>query len=167
VFSLTLVIRAIAAVVLLGLAAFDIRHRRLPNPLVMLVAGLFFVDALALQLPLHHVASHGLAALVAFAIGVAFVAAGWIGGGDAKLAGAVFLWTGTGLALPVLTLISVIGLLVALVSLASMHLRFRMKTTPRGLATMSSQRGVPYGVALALGGCAGVMLPALVRIPSQ
>jgi prepilin peptidase CpaA len=85
-----------------------------------------------------------------------------LGGGDAKLASVIFLWAGLSLSIPALTLISVIGTLVSLISLATRNMKPEQRSQPmRALAMFSGTRGVPYGVALALGGGLVIVLPAL------
>jgi prepilin peptidase CpaA len=88
-----------------------------------------------------------------------------IGGGDAKLASVIFLWVGVSLAIPALTLICVIGLVVSLISLATRNMNADQRSRPlRVLAMFSGARGVPYGVALASGGGLAIVLPALLPL---
>ncbi|WP_345814950.1 prepilin peptidase [Paraburkholderia sp. PREW-6R] len=186
-------IRLLASVALCALAAHDIRHRRLPTRLVAVVGALYFVDALIAGDSLHLILSHGAVALAVFAIGFVLFALRWIGGGDVKLAAAIFVWTGTALAWPVLLLISVAGLPLAACSLVATRLTRRRERAnaaafaasaavgtaaatdrqplrPRSAGDklaywLSAKRGVPYGVALALGGTAGLWLPVIFRLP--
>lgn len=174
-------IRFIACAALLVLAAWDIRYRRLPNWLVAIVGSLYFLDALVAGDAPALMLNHFLTALAAFAIGFVLFALRCLGGGDVKLAAALFLWTGTALAWPVLMLISGIGLPVALFSLfASWAVKrqavravnkgeTQFHASPRALRRFtgwwSAKRGVPYGVALALGGGAGVWLPVMLHLP--
>jgi prepilin peptidase CpaA len=90
-----------------------------------------------------------------------------LGGGDAKLASVIFLWVGFGLSLATLTLVSVIGTVVSLVSLATRNMNPSQRFVPlRALAMFSAARGVPYGVALAFGGGFVIVLPALLHLIS-
>lgn len=67
------------------------------------------------------------------------------------------------MSLPALTLISVIGTVVSLISLATRAMNPVQRFMPmRALAMFSGARGVPYGVALALGGGIVIVLPALM-----
>jgi prepilin peptidase CpaA len=115
-------------------------------------------------------------ALAAFVIGFGLFALRWLGGGDVKLAAVIFLWTGAPLAWPVLLLISALGLPVAMFSmLAARFVKRRGQSTTqhqdspqrmRRLANWwSAKRGVPYGVALALGGGTGLWLPVIFHLP--
>jgi prepilin peptidase CpaA len=162
---LSLAIRLVVLCALLWLAAIDVRIRLLPNRMVLVIGALFFIDALVVRMPLTQVLMHLLLAVVVFAVCAALFAANMLGGGDAKLASIIFLWIGPGLSLAALTLISVIGTVVALLSLATRN----MNQGPRSgfmqvLALFSGARGVPYGVALALGGGAVIVLPSLLPL---
>jgi prepilin peptidase CpaA len=143
----SLAIRLLVLCVLLWLAVVDVRVRRLPNGAVFAIGVLFFIDALV--------------ALGVFAVCAALFAARMLGGGDAKLAAVIFLWVGRDLSWSTFTLISLIGTVVALISLAARHIKPRQQSRPmRALAMFSSARGVPYGVALALGGGTVIVLSA-------
>ncbi|HIH2748553.1 prepilin peptidase [Burkholderia aenigmatica] len=145
---LTLV-QSVATVLLASLAAQDLRDRRLSNRVVLAFAALYFVAAALARDGFAPLAGHvatGAAMLLLFA---GMRHAGWIGGGDVKLAAAVFLWAGPALVFPVLTGIGAGGALCGLALLAS---RPRRAASVRAVAT----RGVPYGVALALGGTLAV-----------
>ncbi|CAB3964120.1 prepilin peptidase [Burkholderia sp. AU30198] len=145
---LTLV-QSVATVLLASLAAQDLRDRRLSNRVVLAFAALYFVAAALARDGFAPLAGHvatGAAMLLLFA---GMRHAGWIGGGDVKLAAAVFLWAGPALVFPVLTGIGAGGALCGLALLAS---RPRRAAPVRAVAA----RGVPYGVALALGGTLAV-----------
>jgi prepilin peptidase CpaA len=160
---LSLAIRIVVVCALLWLAVFDVRFRRLPTKVVLTVGALFFVDALIVRMPLGDVMKHLLLAFGVFLFCAAMFAANLLGGGDAKLASVIFLWVGLSLSLAALTLISVIGTLVSLISLATKRMNPDQHTQPmRSLAMFSGARGVPYGVALALGGGTVIVLPVLL-----
>jgi prepilin peptidase CpaA len=160
---LSLIIRVVVVCALLWLAVFDVRFRRLPTKVVLAVGALFFVDALINRMPLDDVMKHLVLAFGVFLFCAAMFAANLLGGGDAKLASVIFLWVGLSLSLAALTLISVIGTLVSLISLATKRMNPDQHTQPmRSLAMFSGARGVPYGVALALGGGTVIVLPVLL-----
>lgn len=161
--TLSVVLRVFAVCVLGWLAVVDVRVRRLPDVGVLAVAALFFVDALAMRMSLATVGLHLGIALAVYVFCALLFALKMLGGGDAKLAAVLFLWTGPGMALPTLTLISVTGTFVGLTSLATSGMDPSAFNGPlRALAMFSSRRGVPYGVALAVGGGAAILLPALL-----
>jgi prepilin peptidase CpaA len=162
---LSLSIRLVVLGALLWLAVFDVRFRRLPTKPVLMIGALFFVNFLVVRMPIGDFLAHLLLAFVALMFCAALFAAKMLGGGDAKLSAVVFLWVGPGLGLPTFVLISLIGLVVALISLATKPMQGAQRFWPmRALALFSGSRGVPYGVAIALGGGSVIVLPALLNL---
>jgi prepilin peptidase CpaA len=165
---LSIAVRLIVACALLWLAAFDVRCRRLPTRVILAIGALFFFDVLVIRMAINDVLAHLLLALVVFVVCAVLYLAKILGGGDAKLAAVVFLWVGSSLFLPALALISVIGLGVSLISLATRHMDPALRSPLlRALAMFSEARGVPYGVALALGGGLVIVLPAVLPLLSM
>ena len=97
---------------------------------------------------------HLAVGLVAFVVALGAGLVGWMGGGDVKLAGAVFTWAGPEHALAILVMVVVAGLLLAVLGVAADAVLRRWPSGwgKRGLFLLSAARGVPYGVALACGG---------------
>lgn len=96
----------------------------------------------------------GLAGLV---IGMAMFAAGWIGGGDAKLFAASFLWLGMTGAIPFLVITAISGgaLAVGLVGLRSERMSPIFAIGPAWLSRLTTRgESVPYGIAIAIGALA-------------
>ncbi|HVV92891.1 MAG TPA: prepilin peptidase [Hyphomicrobiales bacterium] len=132
-------------------AASDFLTMTISNRLCLLTAAAFpVIGALAglgpLDLGLH--AAVGAAMLV---LGFGLFAAGWIGGGDAKLAAAIALWMGPSQALAWILVASMFG-----GTLTGLLLGARALPLPAGLATRpwaarlhAPTTGVPYGIALA------------------
>lgn len=87
---LSLGIRLIVLCVLLWLAVIDVRSRRLPTRIVLVIGALFFADALARRMPLDDVIVHLLLAIGVFLFCAVLFAAKMLGGGDAKLASVIF-----------------------------------------------------------------------------
>jgi prepilin peptidase CpaA len=165
--TLSVVIRVLVLCALVWLAVYDVRARRLPTSIVLTIGALFFVDAFIAGMPLDDVVSHLTLAVIVFLVCAVLFIARMLGGGDAKLASVIFLWVGFGLSLATLTLISVIGTVVSLVSLATRNMNPAQRFMPlRALAMFSAARGVPYGVALAAGGGLVIVLPALLHFIS-
>jgi prepilin peptidase CpaA len=161
----SLAIRLVVLCALLVLAVIDVRARRLPTGIVLAIGALFFADAFIVKLTAEQIISHLILAVAVFAVCAALFAAKMLGGGDAKLAAVIFLWAGLSLSLPALVLISVIGTLVSLVSLVTRNMTADQRSAPmRALAMFSGARGVPYGVALALGGGLVIVLPAALPL---
>ncbi|UXU90659.1 A24 family peptidase [Burkholderia sp. S-53] len=150
---LTLV-QSVASVVLASLAAQDLRDRRLSNRAVLAFAMLYFVAAALAREGLAPLAGHVATAAAMLLLFGGLRHAGWIGGGDVKLAAAVFLWAGPALAFSVLTIVGAAGALCGLAALAAVA--WQRRAAP---ARTVAVRGVPYGVALALGGALAVWAP--------
>lgn len=162
---LSLMVRLLVLLPLCVLAVVDVRERRLPTKVVLVVGAAFFLDAIIIRMPIQQVGWHVLLAVGVFLLCALLFAARLLGGGDAKLAAVIFLWTGPLYWLPALMLISVIGTLVSLVSLATRNMAAEQRSRiARVLAMFSGARGVPYGVALAAGGGAIIILPALLPL---
>ncbi|AKJ67813.1 hypothetical protein ABW99_05860 [Pandoraea thiooxydans] len=158
-------VRLVACVALIALALFDLRARRLPNGAVLAVAGLYVVLVLLSHAARAELLGHlGVGALV-LALCALFFRFGWLGGGDAKFAAAIFLWAGPLLAVPVLLIVSLSGLVLGLALLAIRACYGVSEARlPSLLRPLAPARGVPYGVALALGGLAAVWMPLLPHV---
>lgn len=112
---------------------------------------------------------HGIVALAGFAVLTVLFMMGGMGGGDVKLGTAVLAWAGLQSLVTTVFVIAVTGLLLALLGLMADRLAVsRRRAAGQGsrvvrvwqamLYALSAKRGVPYGVALALGGM--LALPA-------
>ena len=149
---------------LLATAAWlDAWHRRIPNALVAAVAVLWLAT-----LP-----GHGPAAAIGalataggvLAAGMLLWRYGWLGGGDVKLAAALALWAGLPHAAGLLLAIALSGGALAFGSCLvwrSPILALAAAWLPRSAAACgqddgpnvaASARSLPYGVAIASGGC--------------
>lgn len=132
-------------------AVSDLLTMTISNRLCLgLVAG-FAVFAIACGLDLQTVGWHFAAAFMVLVVGFGLFAAGWIGGGDAKLAAATALWFGFD---PLVAYLALAGFFGGILTLAL--LKARTLPLPRfALNWPWAQRlhavdtGVPYGIALA------------------
>jgi prepilin peptidase CpaA len=157
-------VKLATCLVLASLAFSDLFSRRLPNRAVLIVAGLYCVAAALVPISVTVFLCHVGLAAAAFAVAALLFRFGWIAGGDAKLAAAIFLWAGPSLAAPVFVIVSVCGLILGLAVIAADAL-YRRIDALRWLACLSRARGVPYGIALALGGGAAVWAPLAHSAP--
>ena len=161
-----IVIAALVAALLMLLGWKDLHHRRLPDPWV-LTYGLLCPVGLMLQGATASVwLGHAAVAATAFIVLLGLFALGGMGGGDVKLGTAVFAWAGPQSLLPALFLVALAGLVLALAGLLCDRVlkASRLQSAPltrRIVRSFSAKRGVPYGVALALGGM--VALPAYLQ----
>jgi len=150
----------IALPALLAVAAgWDLASFTIPNVLQLALLGGFLLFIAAAGLSLTAVGWHLLAGCVGLLLGFGFFAAGWIGGGDAKLFAAVALWLGFHDILPYALVASVFGgvLTLALLALRQRPLPVFLMGHPWVLRLHDRTAGVPYGVALAAG--AFILLP--------
>lgn len=145
---------------LLALAGgWDIASYTIPNRLSLALCAAFALFAVAAGLSINVLGLHLAAGLVGLVVGFAMFAAGWIGGGDAKLFAATAMWFGFSDLLDY-TLIAALlggGLTLAI-------LMMRQVPLPAGLIGQAwiarlhhPRSGIPYGAALAAG--------ALVQLP--
>ena len=132
-------------------ASSDLLTMTISNRLSLVLAGAFFVLALATGMSLTTVGMHVAAATLVLVIAFTCFSCGWIGGGDAKLATATALWFGFDYLLDYLLYASLFG-----GALTLMLIQFRLLPLPALLARQEwvlrlheKGAGVPYGIALA------------------
>jgi prepilin peptidase CpaA len=132
-------------------ASSDLLTMTISNRVSLILAGSFFILALAGGMGMADIGMHLGAACIVLAAAFGFFTQGWMGGGDAKLAAATALWLGFDHLLAYLVYASLFGgaLTLALI-------QFRMAPLPQALARQEwlarlhqKDGGVPYGIALA------------------
>jgi prepilin peptidase CpaA len=140
-------------------AAYDLTTMTIPNKLSAAVALSFVAVVLLCQLPVSEVAWHLAAGLLVLILTFVMFAAGWVGGGDAKLAAGIALWFGFSNLLDYLLLASIIGggMTLALLAARNYPLPGLLSRLPWALRLHDPKTGVPYGIALAT--AALVLLP--------
>lgn len=148
-----------AVLVFLAAAGRDLGWRLVDNRLVVILLLLWGAQAASTGTEWTAILLHMAIGLLAFGITLALYLPGWMGGGDVKLAAAVFLWAGPQHGLAVLVVVTLAG---AVVAVAGMVARILTRLplpgwAGRGLGLISTERGVPYGLALALGGIAAAL----------
>ena len=142
---------------LLALAAyFDVREYRIPNRVNLFIAALYPVHVLASAQPVDWVGGLVVAA-AALAVLLALYAFRGVGGGDVKLITVTALWAGPAAAAEFLLITTLAGGLMALVMISSARFGLALGLEgiigQRGVKNMLSREGLPYGVAIAMGGC--------------
>lgn len=149
---------SLSLIVLLGVfpfamayaAASDLVSMTISNRLCLFLLGSFALCAAVLGLSLPeigwHLAAGGLVLVIAFGL----FAAGWIGGGDAKLAAATAVWFGFDQLMPYLTIAGILGglLTILILVLRSRPLPAPIETWPWLRRLHAANEGVPYGIAL-------------------
>lgn len=141
---------ALFAGLLLTAAVSDVARRKVPNWTVAALVVTYAVAAWFGVAPASPASALGAAA-IAFAIGYGLYHFDIVGAGDAKLISAVALFVG-------LANLATLGLLTVLTggAIAIGYLIFRPQRVMRGLTARGRAEGavigVPYGVAIAVGG---------------
>lgn len=162
-----LLLVAVFPALLVGAAVWDLASFTIPNVLPAAMTVLFFLfAALAFAIgdgssgmTLTDLGLHVAAGLVALAGGIAVFAAGWVGGGDAKLYAVAALWLGWQSLLEYTLMASLLGgaLTLALLSLRRMPLPAMLHDQAWLMRLADRAQGVPYGIALVA--AALIMLP--------
>lgn len=153
-----------ALMIIAGLT--DATSFTIPNRISVLLALAFLPTALIVRLPLGEIGldlSVGLGALIA---GMAMFAAGWIGGGDAKLFAVAGLWLGwpASINFVMVTALAGGGLAVLLLNARSSVVRVHLSGAPAWLERLATPGAdVPYGVAIAIGALAAFPACGLMR----
>lgn len=151
-----LVAEAAFVLIVLAAAASDLIRYRIPNLLVLALAGAFVLwGALHYEETawLSHLGAAGLCLVAGFAL----YQFRQIGAGDVKLLTAVALWTGMSGLLALLLFMSLSGLfalpliLLARALVTSAQARNLWKAEWPVPRVLTKKQGVPYGVAIALG----------------
>jgi len=126
----------------------------IPNWISLAIFGAFYPAALLLGMSPAEIGISTLIGVGALVAGMGMFAAGWIGGGDAKLFAASALWIGWSALFPFLAVTALAGggLAVMLMLARSMWLR-PITTGMTGWVGRLATPGenVPYGVAIAVG----------------
>jgi prepilin peptidase CpaA len=136
-------------------AASDLVTMTISNRVSLALVAGFGLMAVIGGLGLPIIGLHVLACALVLAITFGMFACGWMGGGDAKLAAATALWIGwSPLLLNYALITSVYG---GVLALALLRLRrYPIPAFAQGWSWLthlhSTGTGVPYGIALALGG---------------
>jgi prepilin peptidase CpaA len=152
-FMLMTLSTALFPLLMIVAAAWDVLSRRIPNPLVLVLAALFLPFAWVQGMPVSEMLMHLVAGLAVLMAGYVAFALGYLGGGDAKLMGAAALWVGLS-GMPqflVLTVLAggILALGVLLWSILHYDLYFWSEGLQQRLAFVKPS--VPYGFAIAAG----------------
>ncbi|CAN7732114.1 prepilin peptidase [Bosea sp. LjRoot9] len=133
-------------------AASDLVWMTISNRLCLGLIATFAICALWLGLGWEQVGGHVAAGALVLVVCFGMFAAGWIGGGDAKLAAATALWFGFDQLVPYLALAGLAGglLTILILNLRSAPLPEWVENWPWLRRLHAANEGVPYGIALAL-----------------
>jgi prepilin peptidase CpaA len=134
-------------------AASDLVTMTISNRVSLALTAGFLILALFGGMGLYDILLHLGAGAVVLTVAFACFAAGWIGGGDAKVAAGAALWFGFDHLLNYLLYASLFGGVLTLVLI-----QFRKWPLPYAVAGQdwllrlhAKESGIPYGIALAIG----------------
>jgi prepilin peptidase CpaA len=158
VISEFLILGALPAL-LLAAAGWDLASYTIPNFLQVALFGAFLIFALTAGMTPTTIIWHFLAGGMGLAIGFAFFALGYVGGGDAKLFACAALWFGLHDLADYTLFASIFGgvLTLGLLSFRKLPLPALLGEQEWVLRLHDRDAGIPYGAALAAG--AFVVLP--------
>jgi len=152
----TLVVISIFPLCMIVAAAYDVATMTIPNWLSIVLVATFPLFVLAHGMPAAAAGAHAAVGAAALALGFGLFAAGYVGGGDAKLLAATSLWVGWHAYLPYVFFTGLIGgaLALAVLFVRQFPLPVRLASQPWIARLHTPGGGIPYGVALAAGGLA-------------
>ncbi|PKQ08536.1 MAG: peptidase [Alphaproteobacteria bacterium HGW-Alphaproteobacteria-12] len=135
-------------------AVWDLTTMTIPNVLTIALAAMFAVLVPFVGLSLQEIGLHVAAGALMLFAGMVFFAFGWIGGGDAKFVAATALWIGMSDLLVYLLWASIFGgaLTLLILFFRAVPLPLFMQGREWVARLHDRKAGIPYGVALALGG---------------
>jgi prepilin peptidase CpaA len=145
---------ALLTIVLVIASYSDVRDRRIPNWTIVAIAVLFIPWTLVGGIP---VFSSLEAGLVAFLISCPLYVVRVVGAGDSKLLTVTALFVGADRLIFFLVWVALVGGMIAVASLALRQARAMGFFAT--VAPLSVERGVPYGVAIAIAAVGVTALP--------
>ena len=134
-------------------ASTDLVSMTIQNRVSIGLTLAFFASALLVGMPLATIGAHAAVAFFCLSVTFAMFAAGWMGGGDAKLLAATAIWFGPSALLLEYILVSAVfgGLLTAALLMCRFYL-----VPVTGIdfidRLLEDETGVPYGIALGAAG---------------
>lgn len=141
---------------MLSAAVSDLTTYKIRNNLILTLLLAYLVFAPIAGITGHEIGRSVVVAGVVLLVSFAFFAAGWVGGGDAKLATVTTLWLGADHALAYLVFLSLLGgVLAAIVYFCrTCPLPGRLADTAWIARLRARAQGaeLPYGVAITLAG---------------
>ena len=140
------------------------------NRVSLLLIAAFLAVAPFIGLTWMQFALHLAAFALVLAVTFGLFAAGAMGGGDAKLMASTALWFGLGPALMHYLLLSTLagGVLTLFLMLFRQSALATYAGEVRALRRLTDETGIPYGIALAIGGLASFHLsPAMIWALAQ
>ncbi len=145
-------------------ACSDMARLIIPNWVSIALVAIYPIAALIAGAPLMDIGLHILFGLGVLAIGFVLFQFNVLGGGDAKLLAAASVWTGLAAIVPFVVWTAVAGGVLALALLTARQL-MPAGTYPALVDhLLKKQNGIPYGVAIMIGGL--LAIPSLPYVSS-
>ena len=130
--------------------AFDLLTMTIPNRISLTLLAAFLVAAPLTGMSLPEFSTHMAVGAAVLAAGIAMFAAGWMGGGDAKLLAAATLWIGYDNLAMYLGQVAILGGVLAVVILVYRGLPMQAFPLPGWAVKLHAKgTGIPYGLAIA------------------
>ncbi|HKQ95566.1 MAG TPA: prepilin peptidase [Aestuariivirgaceae bacterium] len=148
---------AVFPLLVLAAAVSDALTYRIPNLLTAAIVVAFPLAALLFGMPMSLVMWHLLAGAGVLVVGFGLFAAGFIGGGDAKLMAAAALWIGTAALAPFIVYTALAGGALAVAYFVWNVVQTHIDITSRASEASFVKRlaackaDLPYGVAIGVG----------------
>ena len=152
--QLSFILLAILPVLAVVAALHDLTTMKIPNWISLALIGAFFPIAFIIGAAPMDVAIHVGIGFAALLVGMGMFAAGWIGGGDAKLLAASCLWMGMSGVAPFLIYTGIAGgAFCLLLMTARQYFPMVAPSVSQGwvINLMQPKGDIPYGVAIAIG----------------
>jgi len=157
---LSFLILAVFTATMLTAALKDASTMTIPNWVSLVLLAAFFVATPFVWQGFSHFGEHLLVGVTVFLLGFAMFAAGWLGGGDAKLMAATsFWWTWPDLLMYGIYTTLAGGVLAVFILIGRKYVPVKIMTMPWMHRMFKDETKMPYGLALAFG--------ALVTLPQS
>ncbi|MEP3232866.1 MAG: prepilin peptidase [Hyphomicrobiales bacterium] len=129
----------------------DLTSYTLPNFISILLVVGFCLVMLIIQPPLAAFGWHVGVGAILFVVGFVLFATGLFGGGDVKVIAALGLWLGPSNVLPFITMMAILGGVLALALLIFRKIKIPQNWLKNSAIAglHSKEEGIPYGVAIA------------------
>lgn len=150
---LLIVLGVFPALVIVG-GLHDLITMKIPNWISLALVGAFFPVALLIGAAPMDIAIHVGIGVAALLVGMGMFAAGWVGGGDAKLLASSCLWMGLSGVAPFLLWTGIAGGVFCLFLMtARQYFPMVAPSVSQGWVVnlMQPKGDIPYGVAIAAG----------------
>ena len=142
------------AILMITAGIGDFLTMKIPNWLNGLIGISFFGAAFVAGMSLEQIGWHVATSALVLAFGFGLFAAGYLGGGDAKLLAVTALWLGSGQLIEFLIVMALAGGVLA--GVMKLWWWVRLELELRGLEQVKSgvktSIDLPYGIAIAVGG---------------